>query len=188
METFEQYRKELNNFIKLKAFNYANGDEYFIEELTQIADIAIYNGLNSYKKDSKASVKSYLMLNIEWEMKDYLTNNIKQIRLPANLAVKKDIDFRQPISSDIIVDEDDGTTLVQKIPDEVTQEIDYSHLSKTINTLTKKEQEIIRLRFIQNMTLQEIGDELDLTKEAIRVNLNKILKKLKDKIDLKQIY
>jgi RNA polymerase sigma-B factor len=117
-----------------------------------------------------------------------LTNNIKQIRLPANLAGKKDIDFKQPISSDIIVDEDDGTTLIQKIPDELNQEIDYSHLSKVINILTKKEQEIIRLRFIQDMTLQEIGDELDLTKEAIRVNLNKILKKLKDKIDLKQIY
>ncbi len=85
METLETLYNQLKRFIELKAYVYSNGDQFVNEELNQVGYIAINTAINTYKQESKATLKSFAMRTIEWEMKDYLSKNLRHIRLPGNI-------------------------------------------------------------------------------------------------------
>lgn len=187
METLETLRKTLNNFIQLKAYTYSAGDEFINEELHQIADIAIYQAIQTYKPHSKATLKSFAMRMIEWQMKDYLSTSIRQIRLPANVVYNKDFEFKQPISADLIVNEDDATRIIDNITESPENGLNNDYIWDVVSQLSKKDAAIVKMRYIEKMTLEEIGLHFYLTKEAIRVRLNKIHDKLRETIDLDEL-
>ena len=184
----ETLYQELKRFIELKAFIYSNGDQFVNEELCQIGYIAIHNAIQTYKPDSKATLKSYAMRTIMWEMKDYLTDNLRQIRIPANLTHDKEFRYKQPISGSIVVNEDEGTTILDNVPESPLNGLNNDYIWSRLSYLTEDEQKIVRMRFLEEKFLEEIGDEFGVTKEAIRLRLNRILKKLKNLIDLDEVY
>ncbi len=53
-------------------------------------------------------------------------------------------------------------------------------LSEMIESLPDNQKEIIKQRFCENRTLEEIGNNQGYSKEAARQNINKILSKLRD--------
>lgn len=60
---------------------------------------------------------------------------------------------------------------------------DYERLKKGLESLSDKEKLLIKMRFIDDMTLESIGKKLKRTHEAIRIRINKILGKLKEVCD-----
>lgn len=53
-------------------------------------------------------------------------------------------------------------------------------LSEMIESLPENQKDIIKQRFCENRTLEEIGNNQGYSKEAARQNINKILSKLRD--------
>ena len=95
---------------------------------------------------------------------------------------------RKPLSLDASVDDEDGGTEFGEIigdeggqdPLEVlTQKNAHSQLSGLLGILDPDEREIIELRFLARMTLEEVGQRFGVTRERIRQRQNIILKKLR---------
>lgn len=188
METLETLYNQLKRFIELKAYVYSNGDQFVNEELNQVGYIAINTAINTYKQESKATLKSFAMRTIEWEMKDYLSKNLRHIRLPGNVVYKKDFEFKQPISADLIVNEDDGTRIVDNLTESPENGLNLEYLHNVLSKLSEDEQKLIKLRFVEEMKLSDIGNEFGVTKEMIRLRLNKVLAKLSKLIDIEELY
>jgi len=73
-------------------------------------------------------------------------------------------------------------------PSEKIEEIfEIDKVAKVVNEiLTEREQRILGLRFVQGLTLGEIGQELGLSRERIRQIQDEILKKIKQQFPLEK--
>lgn len=94
---------------------------------------------------------------------------------------------------------DDDVELSDKIEDRLTPSIEYiiirnsiqEQIREMVKELGKKESNVLKLRFgigyKEPMTLQEVGDQLNLTRERIRQIEKKALKKLAQSHKLQQL-
>ena len=98
----------------------------------------------------------------------------------------------QPKRLDDIIGPESSTTLLETIPDTasllpdeaVSRDYSAQRVRKIIASLGDKRMEkIIDMRFYENKTLQEIGDEMDLTRERVRQIEAKALRMLKRKME-----
>lgn len=115
--------------------------------------------------------------------------NINSDKFEEILRIKDQILSIRSINS--LVGEDKNTELVEFIPDEdmisVEEEVQYKMLQKDLDrvleTLTEREEKIIRLRFGlddgRERTLEEIGNEFNVTRERIRQIESKALRRLR---------
>lgn len=101
--------------------------------------------------------------------------------------------IKEPTSTDITLNDEDDTTVGDLIADEVedfSSDIFQSQINAQIMmvlaTLEEREREVMEMRYGINrakaMTLEEIGDHFDLTKERIRQIEAKALRKLRNPI------
>lgn len=101
---------------------------------------------------------------------------------------------KEPTSIDATLNDDDDTTVGDLVADEtqedpaekIFQEQVHQKILEVMRTLDEREQEVIAMRFglIDNspMTLDEIGQHFNLTRERIRQIENKALRKLRNPV------
>lgn len=103
---------------------------------------------------------------------------------------------RQPMSLDLKIGDDQSTTLSDLLEDESTRPEDYvaaqglrEQIETWLDRLTRQQQDILRLRYglggTTPMTLQEIANQMNLTRERIRQIEKSALTKLKHQDDVK---
>ena len=125
-------------------------------------------------------------LDMEPEKIDYVMR-IKQDIASLDASISRDGDDEESVLGDFVEDEERDS------PEEsAANQILKEQLSEIIATLTDREQKIIRLRFGigggRPHTLEEVGAELDVTRERIRQIEAKALAKLRKNKDTKKLH
>ena len=125
-------------------------------------------------------------LDMEPEKIDYVMR-IKQDIASLDASVGRDGDDEDSVLGDFVEDEDRDSP-----EDSAANQILKEQLSEIIATLTDREQKIIRLRFGigggRPHTLEEVGNEFDVTRERIRQIEAKALAKLRKNKDTKKLH
>lgn len=125
-------------------------------------------------------------LDMEPEKIDYVMR-IKQDIASLDASVGKDGDDEDSVLGDFVEDEERASP-----EDSAANQILKEQLSEIIATLTDREQKIIRLRFGigggRPHTLEEVGNEFDVTRERIRQIEAKALAKLRKNKDTKKLH
>ena len=125
-------------------------------------------------------------LGLEPEKIDYVMR-IKQDIASLDASVGKEGDDEDSVLGDFVEDEERDSP-----EDSAANQILKEQLSEIIATLTDREQKIIRLRFGigggRPHTLEEVGNEFDVTRERIRQIEAKALSKLRKNKDTKKLH
>ena len=125
-------------------------------------------------------------LDMEPEKIDYVMK-IKQDIASLDASVGRDGDDEDSVLGDFVEDEERDSP-----EDSAANQILKEQLSEIIATLTDREQKIIRLRFGigggRPHTLEEVGNEFDVTRERIRQIEAKALAKLRKNKDTKKLH
>ena len=125
-------------------------------------------------------------LDMDPEKIDYVMR-IKQDIASLDASVGRDGDDEDSVLGDFVEDEERASP-----EDSAANQILKEQLSEIIATLTDREQKIIRLRFGigggRPHTLEEVGNEFDVTRERIRQIEAKALSKLRKNKDTKKLH
>jgi RNA polymerase primary sigma factor len=127
----------------------------------------------TYEREPNADEIADLLEISEGEVKDSLRNSGRHVSMDAPVVQGEDMNMYDLIKND------DGTTPETGLMhDSLRQEIERS-----ISTLTLREADVIRYYFGLNnanaLTLEEIGEKFDLTRERVRQIKEKAIKRLK---------
>lgn len=151
-----------------------------LEDAIQEGNIGLMNAINNF--NGNGNIISWFNANIRWEIMDFLTKNNNLVRLPANKIKDKVRLYTQSTSTEI----KDGYT-IQDLLIEDNYEYDNSNevflsvLNHFISKLKPKYQKVLKLRYFEGKTYQEIGNELNCTKQNVEQIDKKLILMLKEK-------
>lgn len=117
-----------------------------------------------------------------WAIKSYLT---KTYKTSANKKVYSlDCVAFDDVNSngyDFIVDEkaENPSSVVEQNEIETNTKLKVDEIL-SLNFITEKQKEYLRLYYIENYTFDQIGKQFSLTREAIRLSVKKILQQIKE--------
>lgn len=125
-------------------------------------------------------------LDMETEKVDYVMR-IKQDIASLDASVGRDGDDEESVLGDFVKDEERDSP-----EDAAANQILKEQMAEVIATLTDREQKILRLRFGigggRPHTLEEVGNEFDVTRERIRQIEAKALQKLRKSKEAKKLH
>lgn len=113
---------------------------------------------------------------------------IQDVEKMKELIVKKDFSLDQPINKEggatFLDMQADPSSLYEDISLQQMSELLKKHLKDMEKDLSDKENKIIKNRLLKDppQTLQELADEFHVTREAIRQNEERLMKKLREKL------
>ena len=117
-------------------------------------------------------IAKYLDITVE-EVKESMKNNGRHVSMDAPLLSDEETNMY-----DVLKNEEGSTPETELLYDSLRKEID-----RAVSTLTPREADVIRLYFGLNgshpMTLEEIGEKFDLTRERVRQIKEKAIRRLK---------
>lgn len=135
-----------------------------------------------YEREPRADEIADLLDITEAEVKDSLRNSSRHISMDASLSQDKDNNMY-----DVLKSEDSPIPDKELLRDSLRQEI-----NRTISTLPQREADIIKLYFglgdvKHPLTLEEIGEKFDLTRERVRQIKEKAIRRLKNQSKCKNL-
>lgn len=134
-----------------------------------------------YEREPRADEIASLLDITEAEVKDSMRNSSRHLSMDASLTQDKDNNMY-----DVLKSEDSPTPDKELLRDSLRMEI-----NRTISTLPQREADIIKLYFglesKHPMTLEEIGEKFDLTRERVRQIKEKALRRLKNQAKCKNL-
>jgi RNA polymerase primary sigma factor len=127
----------------------------------------------TYQRDPNAGEIAEILELTELEVKDYIRHSGRHVSMDAPLIQGEDVTMY-----DMLRNEEGHTPEAGLIQDSLRQEIE-----RAISTLPTREADVIRLYFGLNgkpaLTLEEIGQKFDLTRERVRQIKEKAIRRLK---------
>ena len=154
-----------------------------VEDLISIGTIGLMKAINTFNPGKKIKLATYASRCIENEILMYLRRNNKtKLEVSIDEPLNVDWDGNELLLSDILGTSEDV------IFKDIEREVDNKMLRKALETLTEREQKIIRLRFgigsamDQELTQKEVADELGISQSYISRLEKKIMKRLKKEI------
>jgi len=153
-------------------------------DIIQVGCIGVLRAIENYEERDSCSFPSYAIYSIRGQIMASF-KLIDLIKRPLPLKNNEAIQV-ESLSTEL----EDGELLAENIPDTSMSltEQEYSiqsfriDLDRTLNTLTEREKEIIRLFFIGGQSLEDIGYAIGLTRERTRQIKDKAITKLRSKI------
>lgn len=143
----------------------------------------IQNLMDQYKKLSNAFMIQYGRKPIKQEYCHYLGINRDQLRqIEKSLSMERMASLESPIGEDYMVLGDTLTSeddVENSVLDEVQKEQLKAAVREAVNNLPEKESKVIKKRFWGNESLQQVGDNMKITREAVRQWESKGLRMLK---------
>ena len=134
-----------------------------------------------YEREPRADEIAALLDITESEVKDSMRNSSRHLSMDASLTQDKDNNMY-----DVLKSEDSPTPDKGLLYESLKQEI-----NRTISTLPQREADIIKLYFGLDskhpMTLEEIGEKFELTRERVRQIKEKDIRRLKNQAKCKNL-
>ena len=134
-----------------------------------------------YEREPRADEIAALLDITESEVKDSMRNSSRHLSMDASLTQDKDNNMY-----DVLKSEDSPTPDKGLLYESLKQEI-----NRTISTLQQREADIIKLYFGLDskhpMTLEEIGEKFELTRERVRQIKEKAIRRLKNQAKCKNL-
>lgn len=193
MKTIEEILKEYERYILVTVNNYTT-DEFEKSELIQEANIALWKAYINYDQ-SKGDFHSYALVYIKGAMKNWLTNHSRTVKPSAKTVHQINKSETETFKKTISMDEqnEDGINLDEMIAiEEEDKSLDDQQeairrlLRDFLSQLKPKYQTILKLRYEQEKTILEIGEELGLTRQAVDEQLTKAISKLQEAFGVEQ--
>lgn len=180
--------KEYTRYIEKIANSWSNRDSDVSKDLEQEGRLALWSAIKTYNP-AKGKEKTYITTMIKMAMRKWLTANLRTIRIPSHVQFgpdREDIELQTTISLDTVINEDGDTiSNLVKVDEQDTSMDDHQlRIFEIIARLTKDEQYILfscsgYLNDGDKKTLEEMGKEFGITKEGMRLRLEKIKNKIK---------
>lgn len=186
--SIEDLLKQYQRYI-IKVASTLTKDDYIKEELIQVASIGIWKAYTNFN-EAEGSLHGYLISYIRGSMLNYLTDHTRTIKPSAKLIhdtnkaegeeLIKTISIERPINEygkkieDIIPIEEEDKTLDDH------QEAIRVLLRQYLNQLKERYQFILKLRYFEEKTIEEIGHQLGISRQAVDQQLETALFQLQD--------
>ncbi len=154
-----------------------------VEDLISIGTIGLMKAINTFNPGKKIKLATYASRCIENEILMYLRRNNKtRLEVSIDEPLNVDWDGNELLLSDILGTSED---IIYR---DIEREVDCKLLRKALETLSEREQKIIKLRFgigdVQGreLTQKEVADRLGISQSYISRLEKKIMKRLKKEI------
>lgn len=153
-----------------------------IEDLTSIGSLGLIKAVNSFKPSKNIKFATYASRCVENEILMYLRKQSnKNVDISIDEALSVDSDGNELNLIDILCTDE------SEISKNIEQESEKEILWKSINCLTKREKEIILMRFgldgTEEKTQKEVADYIGISQSYISRLEKRIFKKLKKEIE-----
>ncbi len=185
--SIEELLKQYQRYI-IKVASTLTNDDYIKEELIAVANIGIWKAYQRFDS-TQGTLHSYIISYIRGPMLNYLTDSIRTVK-PSALLVHhinrtEGEDFVKTISMDI--QNEDGYNFSETIS---TQEEDKSMddqqelvralLTQYLSKMKPQYQIILKLRYEEDMKLNDIGKQIGISTEAVRQQHDNAISKLQE--------
>lgn len=158
MIEYEKYIAPIFRFIYFRVKNYQEA-----EDLTQTVFLKAWKNLDKYKKQNNP-FSSWLYIIARNTTIDYWKK-------------RKELDFDDKIFNGL----PDNSNILQ----EIENENDFQRIAESIGILTEDQQEIIILKFIEELSNKEISAILGKNEDAVRQLQSRALKSLRNILEEK---
>jgi len=188
-DLLKQYRRYM-----IKVASTLTTDDYIKEELIQVASISIWKAYINFN-EAEGTLHSYLISYIRGSMLNYLTDSIRTVKPSAKLIHHinrtEGEELAKTISMDIQVEDGYNISETISMEEEDTstddqQELVRALLKKHITQLKDQWQKIIIMRYTQEMTLDEIAVNLNISRQAVAEQHDNAIKKLQELFKVEQ--
>lgn len=168
------------------------GQNKFTEDLQQEGYIGLHLARERYNP-SIGEFHQFAQWYIKGYMQKYLTNNSRLVRVPSNV-IKDTKNFEDNQSSNISLDQQiDEDKTYGDIYGPVQEEFEIKEtnpiivlLHKHLDKLKPNYQTILRLRYFEEKTYEEIAEELKMSRENVRQLHDKAINKLQEFFGIEQ--
>lgn len=192
--SIEKLLKQYQRYL-VKVASTLTKDDYIKEELIQVASIGLWKAYQQFDS-TKGDLHYYLISYIRGSMLTYLTTNTRTIKIPANVVIdnlnnaegNKDRtisietsinEYGDTISDRIYIEEEDNSLDDQ-------QEAIRSLLRQYLSQLKDRYQFILKMRYFEGKTIEEIGNQLGISRQAVDLQLAAALGQLQDKFGVER--
>ena len=156
---------------------------YDLEDIVSIGTIGLIKGIKTYKLDKNIKLATYASRCIDNEILMFLRKNKRRkVEISFEDSINLDSDGNELHLEDVLGTDDD---YVEKA---YLDEVDKDLLSKKINNLSKRDREILTLRYGLNNTKEytqkEVADMLGISQSYISRIEKKSIKKLKSLMEV----
>lgn len=198
VELMEQLWEQVAGLIKWKAkqtmtaLENCPGRGVEFEDLYQSGYLAMVAAVNSYDPAAGGAFSTWLMYHLKNAFADaigYRTQ--KGRREPLNNYLSLDTPLTDDADSDDLMDvvaDPAGLQWQVALEESVWQTELQEAVGAALSTIPKQYREILRLRYWENMTLEDIGKRLGLSKERARQTLNQAIRRLRRSGKTLQLY
>ena len=152
-----------------------------VEDLISIGTIGLIKAINTFKPDKNIKLATYASRCIENEILMYLRKNQNsKTEISIDEPLNVDWDGNELLLSDVLGTDNDVTY------QSLEREVDFELLSLAMEKLSRREQEIMRMRFglggIREKTQKEVADLMGISQSYISRLEKRIIKRLKKEI------
>jgi len=153
----------------------------FVEDLISIGTIGLIKAINTFKPDKNIKLATYASKCIENEILMYMRKNAnRKTEISIDEPLNVDWDGNELLLSDILGTDTD--VIYKSFEEKVDREI----LNEALSKLSKREQDIMNLRFGlikgQEKTQKEVADMLGISQSYISRLEKKIIEKLQKEV------
>lgn len=189
-KTFEEHWNDYKN-MAFKLYLSYNIDSSHRDDLIQAARIGLHRAIQTYKEDAGSTFISWVYTYMKKEQIDYINQNIRTVRIPVNVLRDKQRDilpteYMDSLDTSIY---DDGEPLYATIQyEEDIEEINpfILHLRHFLPQLKERYQTIIKLRYMEEKTFEEVAEQLNVSRENVRQLHDKAINKLQELMGVQQ--
>jgi RNA polymerase sigma-70 factor (ECF subfamily) len=134
------------------------GNNDLAEDLTQDTFIKIIRNIEKFDINGKAKFSTYVITVAKNTYIDYYRKNKNSI----NISLDENLNLRAIDIEEVVFDK-----------------IDYEDVMKCFDKLTEEQRLVIRMKYIEGLTLKEIGEKLDLEPKTIKSRIHNGVVKLR---------
>lgn len=168
-------------------------DEHMVKDLEQQGNIGLWEAMKAFNPDKGKHFIGFAKFYIRKYMTEFLTNNGRTIRIPANVYHSiKNGDFT-PVSmvSLSMPNEDNSSTIEETISTLDEEKPNYSYLYEAINNITNERDKFILNSYFgintEQLNLKQLGTIYNISRENVRLIIKKYINRFKKNDNLKSI-
>lgn len=129
-------------------------------------------GAESGKGKSRYSYRNQCAI---WSIKSYITRQYSKKNTIRNQTLSLDQEYHDELNLQNIISKNKHANIIDLFIENEDKEILSKDIEDLLNSniLSDRQSQFIRMYFFEEMTLENIGQEFGITREAVRQNLNK---------------